>query len=143
MGDVHRMPTARDASVRLLERLVAEAIGTHPDARVAARWAAMARASVARHPGPPLPTRPVLDLGGARGLSVEARRSVTRAAEAWLASYFEDVRAELLGMQREMLGLQKRVAELEVELEDVRPGGRPGGRPDGPPDGEPDAPPRP
>ena len=139
MGDVHRMPTAHEASVRLLERLVAEAIGTHPDARVAARWAAMARASVARHPGPPLPTRPVLDLGAARELSVGARRSVTRAAETWLASYFEDVRAELLGMHREMLGLQKRVAELEVALEDVRADGRPGRRPDG----RPDAPPRP
>ena len=125
MGDVHRLPTAREASARLLERLVADAIGGHPDPRVATRWSAMARASIARHPGPPLPTRPVLDLDAVDGLSAPAREGVARAARAWLGSYFEDVRAELLAMQREMLTLQKRVAELEVELADAGSGHRP------------------
>ena len=135
MGDVHRLPTAPDASVRLLERAVADAIAGHPDARVAARWSALARASIARHPGPPAPTRPVLDLDGLGALPAPAREAVARAADAWLTSYLEDVRAELLTMHRDAFALQRRVAELEVRLEDAAagaatdPSGRSPGRP--------------
>ena len=127
MGDLHRLPTAEGAAARLLRRIVADAIAAHPDPRVAARWAAMASESVARHPGPPAPTRPVLDLGGAGALPEGAREAVARAAETWLASYFEDVRAELLAMHREALVLQRRVAELEVAIEsgEAPPPGRP------------------
>ena len=127
MGDVHRLPTAPDAAARLLERVVADAVAAHPDPRVAARWAAMARASIARHPGPPYPSRPVLDLEAAGPLTEAAREGVARAAEAWLASYLDDVRTSLLAMHREALTLQRRVAELEVAAEDARP-------PDDPPD---------
>lgn len=116
MGDLHRLPTPHDATVRLLRRSVAEAIARHPDPRVAARWSAMACESIARHPGPPAPTRPTLDLDAAGALSPGAHRALARAAQSWLASYFEDVRVELLAMHREAFALQRRVAELEVAL---------------------------
>ncbi len=126
MGEVHRLPTARDAAARLLERLVVDTIANHPDRRVAERWSALARESIARHAGPPLPTRPALELGVLRALPREVRDAVVNAAEDWMSSYFADVRAELLTMQREMLSLQKRVAELEVALEDAKADADPG-----------------
>ena len=77
----------------------------------------------------------MLDLDGLGALPAPAREAVARVADAWLTSYLEDVRAELLTMHRDAFALQRRVAELEVRLEDAAagaatdPSGRSPGRP--------------
>ena len=113
MGTVHQLPAAADAQARLLERLVNEMIAQHPDPEVARRWAEMARDTIARYPGPPIPSLPVLDLDGVEGLSAGQASAIHNVTQRWLESYFEDVRQQLMKMHNDLLRLQKTVAELE------------------------------
>jgi hypothetical protein len=114
MGSLHQLPTAAGAHARLLEQMVSEAIARHPDARVAEIWAAMARESIKRYACPPLPSRPVLDLDKVTGLNPEQSLQLHAVTQAWLESYLNDVRNQLMSIHRDLLGLQKRVAENEV-----------------------------
>ena len=116
MGTVHQLPAAADAQVRLLERLVGEMIAQHPDPEVAKRWAEMARDTISRYPGPPMPTLPILDLDGVEGLSTEQASAIQDVTQRWLASYFEDVRQQLMKVHSDLLSLQKTVAELELAV---------------------------
>ena len=115
MGDIRYLPSARENAARLLERAVGEAIARHPDPEVAARWSAMAGETIARWPGPPSPTRARLELDS--GLDAARRAELLAVIERWIEGYFGDVRDQLTEMHGEMLALQRRVAELEVERE--------------------------
>lgn len=115
MGSLHHLPTAADAHARLLEQLVTQAIAAHPDAEVAQAWAAMSRESIGRYPGPPMPSQPVLDLDQVAGLKPEQSLRLQAVTQEWLGAYLNDVRNQLMSIHRDFLGLQKRLAELEVE----------------------------
>ena len=117
MGSIHYLPSERDGAARLLARTVGEAISRHPEPRVAERWAAMARLSVARWPGPPLPSRPALDLDALGPLDEAQRERIVAALERWMDGYFADVRDQLMEIHGELLSLQRRVAEHEVTAE--------------------------
>ena len=118
MADIRYLPTARETSARLLERVVSEAIARHPDPGVARRWARMARESVARWPGPPLPSHPRLDFDSGGALDAERRARLMEAADRWMESYFGDVRDQMMEMHGEMLALQRRIAEYELAAEE-------------------------
>ena len=115
MGSVHQLPTDADAHARLLEQLVTDIIGNHPDQQIANRWATMARETISRYPAPPLPTQAVLDLDQIEGLSPEQLVQVHVLTQSWLLSYFNDVRGQLLNVHRDFMALQKRIAELEAD----------------------------
>ena len=114
MGTIHQLPNHADAQVRLLEKVVTEMIDRHPDPEVASRWAQMAKETILRYPGPPHPTRPLLDLEKVDGLSAEQTQAIHAVTERWLQHYFDDVRAQLMNVHRDLLTLQKTIAELEV-----------------------------
>jgi len=118
LAEIHYLPGAREASVRLLERAVSEAIADHPDPRVAARWAAMARETVSRWPCPPTPSLGTLEFDGEDDLLDPPRRArLVALLERWVDSYFDDVRDQMMEMHGEILALQRRVAEQEAEHE--------------------------
>ncbi|MFK7994465.1 MAG: hypothetical protein AB8B87_10035 [Granulosicoccus sp.] len=115
MGTVHQLPSAADAKARLLERLVSDMIAGHPNPKVASRWADMARNTLAKYPGPPLPTHPVLDLDSVAGLDQTQSVAIQAITEQWLQLYFNDVLDQLMKVHKDLLSLQKTVAEYEVE----------------------------
>ena len=117
MGEVHYLPTARESAARRLERAVGEAIARHPDPAVGERWAAMARETIARWPGPPLPTHARLELDTDGSLEPAVRAHLLATLERWFESYVEDVRVQMMAMHAELFTLQRRVAELEVARE--------------------------
>jgi len=117
MGKIHQIPTDATAHARLLEQLVSESIASHPDAEVAQRWSSMARDTLARFPGPPLPSQPDLNLQSVAGLDAADREALMVAVSDWLDSYFNDVRAQMMLIHRDLLSLQKQVAELSVKSE--------------------------
>ena len=114
MGSLHHLPTAASTHARLLQQLVSDSIATHPDPEVAAVWSAMARESITRYASPPLPSQPVLDLDKVPDLSPEQYQALHGLTQSWLENYLTDVRNQLMNIHRDLLGLQKRVAELEV-----------------------------
>jgi hypothetical protein len=120
MGDIHQLPTRQDAAARLLERIVIETIEACPDQRVAARWARLARETTHRYVSPPNPTHPQLNIQRIPDLDAQAREQIHAAAAAWLESYFDDVRAQMMAMHRDLLTAQKRIAELEVLTKDLQ-----------------------
>jgi len=115
MGDIHYLPTGETAQARLLEKHVQKTISGHPDQKVAKRWNEMAQASLKKYPGPPMPSRSVLDLDMLSRLTDEERDEVVDAVQSYLESYFEDVRQQLIKMHSDMLRLQKTVAEYECK----------------------------
>jgi len=112
-GSVHHLPTPASAHARLLEKLVAEMISNHPNKGVAVAWEAMARESMRRYSAPPLPSSPVLDLDAIEGLTKEQQNQLYAVTQTWMDSYFNDVRNQLMSIHRDMLGLQRQVAEYE------------------------------
>jgi len=123
MGDIHHFPAARERSVRLLEAVVRDAIVGHPDPQVAVRWLYRARQTIARWPGPPVPSLDSLVIDTGRKLDTEQRVLIIDACSRWIDGYFEEVGDQMMDMHREMLSLQKQLAEFEVAREDtsVRP----------------------
>ena len=117
MGDIHQIPTDATAHARLLEQLVSASIASHPDPEVARRWSEMAKHSLRRFPGPPIPSQPELNLDSLAGLSDADREALIVSVSAWLESYFNDVRSQMMDVHRDLLSLQKRVAELDVQVE--------------------------
>lgn len=114
MGSLHHLPTAARVHIRLLEQLVSHAIASHPDADVAAAWAAMARESISRYASPPMPTKRILDLEQVGDLDPAQRQKLQAITQEWLESYLNDVRKQLMDIHRDFLSLQKRIAELEA-----------------------------
>jgi len=113
MGSVHQLPTSARVHARLLRQLVKDTIATHPDERVAQAWSTMAEQSLARYPGPPLPTHPILDLDSVAKLTNVQKQHVEELTKTWLEHYFVDVRDQLMNVHRDLLVLQRKVAELE------------------------------
>lgn len=113
MGSIHQLPTSAGVHARLLRQLVKDDIDEHPDKHVAKAWADMAQKSLARYPGPPLPTHPILDLDAVDELSSIQKQQVETLTKSWLEHYFADVRNQLMSVHRDLLVLQRRVAELE------------------------------
>ncbi|MFK8081637.1 MAG: hypothetical protein AB8B97_15230 [Granulosicoccus sp.] len=93
---------------------MSEMIEKHPDSEVASRWAAMARETISRYSGPPMPSQPVIDLNSVPGLTEAQASAVAMLTEKWLQDYFTDVRAQLMNVHADFLKLQKTVAELQV-----------------------------
>lgn len=113
MGSIHQLPTSAGVHARLLKQLVKDTIANHPDEKVAKAWADMAEQSLARYPGPPLPSHPLLDLDTVDGLSSEQKQQVETLTKTWLEHYLSDVRDQLMCVHRDLLVLQRKVAELE------------------------------
>ncbi len=113
MGDIHYLPTGETAQARLLEKHIQKTISSHPDKNVAKRWNELAQVSLKKYPGPPIPSQSVLDLDMLSRLNDEERDEVVDVVQAYLESYFEDVRQQLIKMHSDMLRLQKSVAEYE------------------------------
>lgn len=113
MGTVHHFPSSTDAQARQLQKLVTDMISQHPDACVAQQWASMASETMARYPGPPMPSQPELNIDAVAGLSAEQKQQLRQLVEQWLLTYFDDVRDQLMRVHFDLLNLQKRVAEFE------------------------------
>lgn len=114
MGDVHHLRTSSDSQARLLEQWITQTISQHPDTAIAERWSAMARKTARQFPGPPAPSQNEMDLTDIHFASDEDKDKAVNAVEKYIASYFDDVRAQLMAMHGELLKLQKTVAELET-----------------------------
>ena len=114
MGDIHYFPAARERSARLLEAAVRDAIVGHPDPQVAVRWLYRARQTIARWPGPPVPSLDSIVIDTGSKLDAEQRDLIIDACSRWIDGYFEEVGDQMMAMHREMLSLQKALAELEV-----------------------------
>jgi len=115
MDNVHHLRTSTDSHARLLEQWITETIAQHPDTFVATRWAEMARETARKFPGPPEPSKTELNLTDLDSLSGEDRERVITEVDAFVGSYFDDVRQQLMQVHAELLRLQKKVAELEKE----------------------------
>jgi len=114
MGDVHHLRTSSDTQARLLEQWITQTIAEHPDAKIAQRWAELAQVTARKFPGPPTPSKSELDLSGVSFNSDEDKANALSEVEAFISSYFDDVRQQLMQVHGEMLKLQKTVAELEL-----------------------------
>jgi hypothetical protein len=113
MGSIHQLPTSAGVHARLLRQLVKDTIANHPDEQVAKAWSEMAEQSLARYPGPPSPSHPLLDLDAVDGLTSLQKQQVEVLTKNWLENYLVDVRDQLMCVHRDLLTLQRRVAELE------------------------------
>ncbi len=117
MDNVHHLRTSTDSQARLLEQWITEIISEHPDAMVAKRWTEMARDTARKFPGPPIPSQTELNLNDIESLSEQDKERVFSEVEAFVGSYFNDVRQQLMQVHGELLGLQKKVAELEKDAQ--------------------------
>jgi hypothetical protein len=114
MGNIHYLSTPVDAQARLLEQWIAHTIAQHTDKDVARRWMEMASETARKYPGPPHPSQSELELAMLSDMDTEQREAVLGAVQAYLESYFNDVRGQLMSIHGDILRLQKRVAELET-----------------------------
>jgi len=114
MGDVHQIGTSKASHARLLEQWMVETISQHPNKAVAARWAELARETAVKFPGPPSPSQTEINLNDLQSLSEDDKAVVLNELERFIAGYFDDVRQQLMQVHAELLGLQKKVAELEA-----------------------------
>jgi len=94
--------------------LVTSIIEQHPNPEVASLWAKMAADTCQRFAGPPQPSQANLSLPGLEGLDKSTQQAVVDAVESYLQGYFVDVNNQLLGVHKELLTLQKQVAESAV-----------------------------
>lgn len=117
MGTVHQLPNAVETRNRLLGNVVRNLIEQHPDPEVAARWSAMAEQTITRYPGPPPPSQPVLDLASVAGLDKIQLAAIQALTDQWLGNYFDDVRKQLMSVHGDLLTLQRKLAELQTELQ--------------------------
>ena len=117
MDNVHHLRTSTDSQARLLEQWITETIAHHPDEYVAARWTEMARETARKFPGPPAPTKSDINLDELQSLTDGDKERVFSEVGAFIDSYFDDVRQQVMQMHGEMLKLQKQVAELEKHNE--------------------------
>jgi len=92
MADIVQFPQTENQQARQLQNWVAEIINEHPDKNVAKTWAAMAAVTCQQFPSAPWPTQETL-------------------SQEFMESYFADVNTQLLAMHKELLTLQKLVAE--------------------------------
>lgn len=113
MAKLHYLPTATSIHSRVLKQMAGDMIGMHPDEHVASSWSEMAEESLQRYPGPPKPSMPIIALDDVPELSCKSRKKLHSIAKHWQESYFQDVRMQLMSIHRDMLCLQRRVAELE------------------------------
>ena len=114
MGDVHQIGTSQASHARLLEQWIVETISQHPNKAVAKRWSEMARETAVKYPGPTTPSQTEINLSGLQSLSTDDKEVVLNELERFIGSYFDDVRQQLIQVHAELLGLQKKLAELEV-----------------------------
>lgn len=120
MADIVNFPQSENQRVRQLQNWVSEVISQHPDKNVAARWTAMASETCQRFPSAPLPTQQTLPLDVIQSLNDETREAVLNAVQVFMLSYFNDVNEQLLAVHRELLTLQKQIAEHEEDYDSVK-----------------------
>lgn len=114
MGDVHYLKSDDLSRQRLLEKLVGEAIDTHPNVSVARRWREMAKETLRKFPGAPAPSQETLDLDMVGALTDLERARLVDAVQNYVESYANDVNKQVQAMHGEMLLLQRAVAEFEI-----------------------------
>ena len=71
----------------------------------------MASITCQKYPGAPWPTQETLPLDVLQSLDEDTREAVLTAVQEFMHSYFDDVNTQLLAVHRELLTLQKQVAE--------------------------------
>ena len=113
MADIINFPQTENQQARQLQNWVSETISQHPDQKVAGRWIAMASITCQKYPGAPWPTQETLPLDVLQLLDSDTREAVLTAVQEFMHSYFDDVNTQLFSMHRELLTLQKQLAELQ------------------------------
>lgn len=111
MADIVDFPRNQNHQARELHNWVTDVIRQHPDKGVANRWAEMAKDTCQRFPGAPWPTQESVSLEALARLDASTQEEVLNAVQAFMQSYFNDVNNQTLAMHREILTLQKQVAE--------------------------------
>lgn len=111
MADIVDFPQSENQQARQLQNWVAEVIGQHPDENVAQRWSVMASATCQQFSSAPWPTQETLPLDVLQTLDDDTREAVLNALQEFMQSYFNDVNTQLLAVHREILTLQKQIAE--------------------------------
>ena len=111
MADIVQFPQTENQQARQLQNWVAGIINEHPDKNVAKTWAAMAAVTCQQFPSAPWPTQETLSLDVVQTLDNHTREQVLNALQEFMESYFADVNTQLLAMHKELLTLQKLVAE--------------------------------
>lgn len=114
MGDVHYLSTCETSRQRLLEKWVGAAIDAHPNSAVAERWRELAFATLHKYPGAPAPSQSSLDLELVDGLSTLERARLTQLVSEYIEHYMDDVNGLVQAMHGELLTLQRKVAEQEI-----------------------------
>jgi len=111
MADIVDFPNSENQHARHLKNWVTEVIQSHPNEAVAQRWAEMASITCSRFPSAPWPSQENVSLDVIKTLDPDTQETVLMAVQDFMQSYFNDVNAQLLDVHRELLTLQKQVAE--------------------------------
>lgn len=111
MADIVEFPGSTQHNSRHLEHWITDVIAQHPDEKVAKRWAAMASVTCGKFPAAPWPTQEDLPLDVLNQLDDQTQTAVLDAVQGFMQSYFADVNNQLLLVHKEILTLQKQVAE--------------------------------
>ncbi len=111
MADIVDFPRKQNHQALELQNWVTEVIGQHPDKQVAERWASMAQMTCKRFPGAPWPSQESVELDALAPLDVATQEAVINAVHVFMQSYFTDVNNQLMAMHKEILTLQKQIAE--------------------------------
>ncbi len=113
MADIVDFPQSENQQARHLQHWVMEVIRQHPNENVAASWAAMAERTCQQFPSAPWPSQETLNLDVLKTLDEETRDAVLVAVQEFMHNYFNDVNGQLMAIHKELLTLQKQVAENE------------------------------
>lgn len=111
MADIVDFPRKQSHQTRELQQWVTDVIKQHPNKNVAARWTQMAQRTCQQFPGAPWPTQEAIDLDALAPLDASTQEAVLTAVQSFMQSYFADVNHQMMQMHKEMLTLQKQVAE--------------------------------
>ena len=113
MADIVDFPQSENQQARHLQNWVTEVIREHPDENVAHKWAAMAALTCQKFPSAPWPSQGTLSADVIQKLDDDTREEVLKAVNQFIQSYFNDVNTQLLAVHKEILSLQKQIAEQQ------------------------------
>ncbi len=110
MAEIINFPNTPEAKVRELEKILTEKM-YHPNSKVLESWKEMAKLSLRKHSGSPNPSKSSLSLNFPPCVSELEANEVASTVKEFIESYAKDVEKEFLEMFKEIIILQKTVAE--------------------------------